>query len=145
MDPIYRTINILANKQRREFEKKTESKSYSGAEGRVLDYLLKVNKEEVFQKDIEREFGLRPPTATTLLHNMEKRGLIERFALNNDARYKTIVLTEKAMQLKDALFYDMNKMEQKMLRDISQEDLKIWNKVSHSIIENLAESRKENE
>ena len=38
---------------------------------------------DVFQKDIEEEYSLRPPTATELL---KKNGLIYREAVASDAR-----------------------------------------------------------
>ena len=91
--PIYRQINILANRQRRHFDRLTAEAPFSGAQGRVLHYLLSHPDEEIFQKDIEEEFGLRPSTATTLLQSMERKGLLRREPSEKDARYKKLTLT----------------------------------------------------
>lgn len=90
LSPIYRQINILANRQRRHFDRLTAEAPFSGAQGRVLHYLLDHPDEEIFQKDIEEEFGLRPSTATTLLQSMERKGLLRREPSEKDARYKKL-------------------------------------------------------
>ncbi len=56
-------------------------------------------KNDIFQKDIEEEFGLRPPTATALLKELEQRGLIRKEPVPYDARRKKIVVTEEALQV----------------------------------------------
>ncbi len=75
LSPIYRQINILANRQRRHFDRLTSDVPFSGAQIRVLHYLLdhQDQKEEIFQKDIEEEFGLRPSTATVLCRAWRKK------------------------------------------------------------------------
>ena len=44
---------------------------------------------------------MRRSTATAILQLMEKNGLIERKAVDYDARLKKIILTERAKQLAD--------------------------------------------
>lgn len=135
--PIYRLINILANRQRRHFDRLTAEAPFSGAQGRVLHYLLDHPDEEIFQKDIEEEFGLRPSTATTLLQSMERKGLLRREPSEKDARYKKLTLTPEAEKHRGALFAEMSQLTEKLAGSIAPDDLKTWQKVTEQMIKNL--------
>ena len=69
-----RSIKRLSNGISREMCAAFGSGMFSGAQGRTLHFLLAHTKIDIFQKDIEEEFGLRPPTATALLKELEQRG-----------------------------------------------------------------------
>ena len=135
--PIYRQINILANRQRRHFDRLTAEAPFSGAQGRVLHYLLDHPDEEIFQKDIEEEFGLRPSTATTLLQSMELKGLLRREPSEKDARYMKLTLTPEAEKHRGALFAEMSQLTEKLAGSIAPDDLKTWQKVTEQMIKNL--------
>ena len=96
-----RSIKRLSNGISREMCAAFGSGMFSGAQGRTLHFLLAHTKSDIFQKDIEEEFGLRPPTATALLKELEQRGLIRKEPVPYDARKKKIVVTEEALQYKD--------------------------------------------
>lgn len=56
------SIKRLSNGISREMCAAFGSRMFSGAQGRTLHFLLAAHtKHDVFQKDIEEEFGLRPP------------------------------------------------------------------------------------
>ena len=95
---------MLSNLIRRHFSTFSFHGTLSGAQGKTLHFILARGQEcDVFQKDIEEEYSLRPPTATKLLKDMEKNGLIYREAVPYDARLKRIVATEKAMQYQELI------------------------------------------
>ena len=139
--PIYRQINILANRQRRHFDQLTADVPFSGAQIRVLHYLLdhqdQNHKEEIFQKDIEEEFGLRPSTATVLLQGMEKKNLLIREPSAQDGRCKKLTPTAQAAKYCEMLFSEINELTEKLTRSIAPDDLKTWQKVTKQIIKNL--------
>lgn len=93
---------------------------------------------DVFQKDIEEEYSLRPPTATELLKKMEKNGLIYREAMANDARMKRIVVSEKALQYKDMVIADITALEEELTKDISQNELDIFFRVIEKMLDNIS-------
>ena len=64
-----RAVGRLSNKLRRKLDAFSSRKEFSGSQGRTLHFLL-AQTEDVFQKDVEEEFGIRPPTATELLKQM---------------------------------------------------------------------------
>jgi lexA DNA binding domain len=110
----------------------------SGAQGNVLDYILVESENHpVYQKEIEKEFGLRPPTATELLRTLEGKGLIVRVPEENDARYKRIVFQDKAAGIKDALRTEIEESEALLLRGISKEEKEIFLRVAQKMLENL--------
>ena len=43
---------------------------YSGTEGKALHFILAHDDSELFQKDLEDEFGLRPPSASALVKKL---------------------------------------------------------------------------
>ena len=63
---IGRELKKLSNKIHREIDKFASKSELTGAEGRVLHFLLG-HEESLFQKDIEVELGLRSSTATEIL------------------------------------------------------------------------------
>ena len=75
---IARYIGILANRLRREIDALASCGEYSGAEGKILHFILAHTDSEIFQKDLEEEFGMRPSSASALIKKMEQNGLITR-------------------------------------------------------------------
>ena len=87
-------INRISNRLRRRSGKAQETIGITGAKGNILNYiLLESEKHNVYQKDIEKEFGLRPSTATEVLKNLEEEELIVRIQDEEDGRYVKIVFT----------------------------------------------------
>ena len=130
-------ISKLSNKIRRKMDAFSTKESFSGSQGRVLHFLL-AQTEDVFQKDIEEEYSLRPPTATALLKKMEENGLIFRESLPNDGRMKKIVVTEKALQYKDIVMSDITQLEDELTTDISESDMDIFFKVLEKMLNNIS-------
>lgn len=66
----------------------------------VIDYISRnENKQNIFQKDIEKEFNIRRASATSALKLMETKDLIVRVPMPEDARLKRIMLTVKARKM----------------------------------------------
>ena len=66
--------------------------------GWIIEYLYRHRNEPVFQRDIEREFSITRSTVTNILQLMERKGYITRQSVEQDARLKQLVLTEKGRQ-----------------------------------------------
>lgn len=134
---ISRYIGILANRFRRELDALSFRGIYSGTEGKALHFILAHGDSDLFQKDIEEEFGLRPPSASALIKKMESHGLITRVPVSYDGRYKKIVASEKAMRHKDTVLRDVKDLESRLLDGIPEDDLKVWLATTKKMIENL--------
>ena len=64
--------------------------SVTGTHGWVIRYLYDNREKDIFQKDIEKTFGIRRSTVTVMLKTMEKNGLITRGSVPYDSRLKKI-------------------------------------------------------
>lgn len=133
-----RYISKLSNKLRRNLDMLSSRKEFSGSQGRTLHFLL-AQTEDVFQKDIEEEYSIRPSTATELLKQMEKNGLIVREPAAYDNRLKKIVVTDKAMRYKQQVIEDLTALEETLVKGISEADLQIFFKVVEKMMDNLSE------
>ena len=68
-------------------------------------------KHSIYQKDIEKEFGLRPSTATEVLKALEKKELICRVSEKQDARLKRIEFTSKAEEIRHLIAAEIGESE----------------------------------
>ncbi len=132
-----RYISKLSNKLRRKIDAFSSRENLSGSQGRVLHFLL-AQTGDVFQKDIEEEYSLRPPTATELLKKMERDGLIHREAMPNDARMKRIIVSEKALQYRDVVVADITHLEDELTRGISSADMDTFFSVIEKMLDNIS-------
>ena len=133
-----RAVGKLSNKLRRQLDMLSSRKEFSGSQGRTMHFLL-AQTEDVFQKDIEEEYGIRPSTASQLLKQMEKNGLIVRESVSYDNRLKKIVLTEKALKYKGQVVDDLTRLEETLVQGISQEELNMFFHVIRKMTDNLSE------
>lgn len=133
-----RYVSKLSNKLRRKLDMLSSRKEFSGSQGRTLHFLL-AQTEDVFQKDIEEEYGIRPSTATELLKQMEKNGLILREPVSYDNRLKKIVLTEKALRYRNQVVDDLTGLEEILIKGIPQEKLNVFFEVIEKMMDNLSE------
>lgn len=132
-----RYITKLSNTLRRKIDAFSSRSVFSGTQGRTLHYIL-AQTNDVFQKDIEEEFSLRPPTATELLKKMEQNGLIYRETLTEDARKKRIILSKTALQYKETVMQDLAHLEEELTKDISKSELDLFIKVIEKMLDNIS-------
>ncbi len=62
-------------------------------------FFIQHSERDIFQKDLEKEFGLKRPTVSLGLNHMEELGLIERRSVESDARLKKITITKRALDI----------------------------------------------
>lgn len=132
-----RYISKLSNKLRRKIDMLSSRKEFSGSQGRTLHFLL-AQMEDVFQKDIEEEYSIRPSTATELLKQMEKNELITREAVAYDNRLKKITVTDKALMYKSQVIKDLTELEESLIKDIPEEQLQTFLTVIEKMLANLS-------
>lgn len=84
----------VSNHLRRYIDNKTAGYGLTHMQSMIIRFLIHKGNEPVYQKDIEREFGIRRSSVTTILQLMEKNGFITRGSDEKDARLKRIFLTD---------------------------------------------------
>lgn len=135
------SVRTLNNLIKRDVEKSPvyRMERASGLHGWAIGYFYDHNHENVFQRDFEEHFSIRRSTASNMLRLMEENGLIERVRVEDDARLKRIVLTERAVQLHKMILEDIEKREQRLRNGISREELDSFFCVLDKIKANLEE------
>lgn len=135
-------IRTLNNLIKRDFEK-SKNEMFGNAtdvHGWAIGYFYDNSHKDIFQRDFENHFSIRRSTATKILQLMEKNGLINRVSVENDARLKKIVLTEKAVEIHKRITADIEKREKRLKNGISKEELDTFFKVANQIRTNLEEN-----
>ena len=133
-------INKISNRLRRRSKKTQEILGITGAKGNILNYILvESERHNVYQKEIEEEFGHRPSTATEVLKHLEEENLIVRIPDETDGRYKKIVFTDKAEKIRNALKGEIEASEAVLLRGITREEQEIFMRITKKMLENLEE------
>ncbi len=136
-----KVINKISNRLRRRSAALQEKLGISGAQGNVLHYILiDGRKRPVYQKDIEKEFGLRPSTATEALKNLEAKGLICRISEKQDGRLKRIELTSKAEEIRHLITSQIAESENLLLKGITEEERRIFIEIGKKMLKNLDEA-----
>lgn len=131
-------INKISHRLRRRSQAVQESIGISEAQGRILNYILAADsRRDVYQKDIEEEFDLRPPTASSILRSLEKQEMILRVPDERDGRLKKLVFTEKAGRIRKALEEEIVETERRLLTGISEEEKETFLRLAEKMLHNL--------
>ncbi len=101
------------------------SPELSGARGMVLGCIARRNREgvPVYQRDIEERFHIRRSSVTALLKAMEQDGFITRTAVKQDARLKSLALTEKGWACAAALKSCIEQFERELCAGLDDKAL----------------------
>ncbi len=122
------------------FVDSVSDKNITGLQGHILSFIRRNSrKSDVFQKDVENEFGIRRSTATGILQSMEKNGLLTREAVPYDARMKKIVLTEKALNLHNQIIERLERMERQLRDHIEADEIDAFFAIADKIMRNIPE------
>lgn len=122
-------LRMLNNSVRRYIDRYAEGKkaldSLSCSNGWIIGYVCEMNScgKDVYQRDLENNFGITRSTASKVLGLMEKKGLIERVSVSHDARLKRIVPTEKSIEIGRFIRNDNEKLELQLKKGFSPQEL----------------------
>lgn len=103
----------------------------------ILKYLKDNENEEIYQVDIERHFNMKKSTVSKLLSSMEEEKFISRKSIEKDARYKKIIIGEKAKELKCEIFKEKDEITMKLFENVTIDELEVFNNVLNKINRNL--------
>ncbi|MDN5299227.1 MAG: hypothetical protein PWP51_1780 [Clostridiales bacterium] len=115
-----------------------EIERVTGNNGWIIGYLANHSDREIFQKDIEEHFTIARSTASKVLSLMERKGLIERQAVEQDARLKKIVLTDKAWKIREVMTKDADAMEKTLMTGFSEAEIETLTSYIDRMKENIS-------
>ena len=105
----------------------------------VLDYLFHTNKEEVNQRDVEKNLNLKNPTVTGILKRLDEKGFILCVPNATDKRKKNIYLTEKAYDIQRKMEADRRKLDRELTRGLTKKEVAALRKGLEKLLYNIAE------
>ena len=135
---VARSISKLSNYLRRRLDRVTVGHMFTGAEARLLRFILLNQQSPLCQRDIEEEYAMRAASVSQLLAGMEREGLIQRQSDENDSRMKRIYASESAILYADKVTEEIDQIEADLTKGISAEDLRVFQEVVDKMLSNLA-------
>lgn len=111
---IGKMMKILSNLIRRRIENELNLKGMevTSSQARIISFVYRQSQvRNVYQRDIEMEFDIRRSTVTNTLQLLEKNGYILRVSVDEDARLKKILLTDKGIEIYEVLRLSIKKVE----------------------------------
>lgn len=94
----------------------------TGSQFKILMVLYKSPAGSVRQTDIETKFSMTNPTVTGLVQKLEAKDLVNRMPHPEDKRSKVLVLTDRAMEMKEELLALADSLEQQMTANLTAEE-----------------------
>lgn len=112
--------------------------------GWILRYLYEHQDAEIYQKDIEKYFGICRSGVTNIIQALEKKGLVYRASVASDARLKKVMLTEAGRESHEKLGEIFKRMDAELEEGITEEELQAFLRVTRKVHLNLRKMRGEN-
>lgn len=116
-------ISILVKKSALTFDKLSNQLltpyDLTGSQFKILMVLYHTPEGSVRQADIEAKFSMTNPTVTGLVQKLEAKGLVRRVPHPGDKRSKVLVLTERAMAMRDELLALADSLERQMTTNLN--------------------------
>ena len=140
-----KVINRISNRLRRRSAALQETLGMSGTQGNILNFILvEGQKHSIYQKDIEKYFGICRSAVTNIIQTLEKKGYICRASVANDARLKKVMLTEKGRENHEKLGEIFQKMDAQLEEGITEEELHAFMHVIDKVYYNMGKMKGEN-
>ena len=133
-------IRTLSNLIRRDVERNIanmDPKPNGRIHGWAINYFYENRDRDIFQKDFEEKFSIRRSTASNMLKLMEKDGYIKRVSVENDARLKKIVLTDKTVKIHTKICEDIAAREKKLRKGLTDEELETFFRITEKLKKNM--------
>lgn len=141
---IGKEVKEFANLLSRITESNSNELGITFSQGKFLHFVDVMSREgPLYQKDLERELGIRPSSATEMLQKLEALSLIARRDDKRDRRIKIVELTDRGIEVEKAIFTKLCQLEETVTRGVSEEDLQVFFNVLDKLKTNLSELREE--
>lgn len=123
---IGKRLKVLSNLIRRKVENKITQRGMevTSSQARIIGFVYRQSQiRNVYQRDIEVEFDIRRSSVTNTLQLLEKNGYISRVSVDEDARLKKILLTEKGIGIHEGLRKSIFEVEEALSTVYTTEEL----------------------
>lgn len=133
------TVKQINNIYEKELNERLKKLGITSSQCAVLDYLFHTNKEEVNQRDVEKNLSLKNPTVTGILKRMEEKGFILSVPNAADKRKKNIYLTEKAYDIQRKMDADRRKLDKRLTIGLTKKEVDALSRGLEKVLYNISE------
>ena len=137
--PIGFLVKQINNVFEKELNERLKDIGIISSQCAVLDYLFHTSKEEVSQRDVEKNLNLKNPTVTGILRRLDEKGYILCVPNAHDKRKKNIYLTEKAYDIQRRMEADRRKLDRELTRGLTKREVEALRKNLEKLLYNIAE------
>lgn len=119
-------IHRLSNRIKRYMDANSDRQqleAITGSNGWIIRFLSDHEDRDVYQKDLEAEFGITRSTASKVIRLMEQKGLVKRQGVLHDARLKKLTLTDKSRELSREMHQIGDAMDCRLLSGFAPEEI----------------------
>jgi DNA-binding MarR family transcriptional regulator len=131
-------IKILNTAIERTLNKEMAELGITYTQATVIGFLRKSSDKEICQKDVETNLGLTHPTVSSILSRLEEKGLIMTTPFSNDRRYKKIFLTDKSMDMAEAIQRKIEKISEDAFYGINEDRIEELSTLIKQIVRNIS-------
>lgn len=135
---IYRLNNIINRHISKNVPEECMELSYTNT--RIIRFIADEKERNVYQKDVEKEFGITRSTASRVLMLMEEKGLVTRHSVEHDARLKKLMLTEKSQRMNDLMHEKSLLLDEVLMRGFSDEEVSQLQTFIQRMTDNVVEA-----
>lgn len=96
----------------------------AGSNGWIIKYIFS-SKRAVYQRDLEKEFGINRSSASKSVDALVERGLVIREHIPEDGRLKKLTLTEKGQKIAEQFAARENCADKALTNGFSINDKKL--------------------
>lgn len=125
-------LSVSQNKVFKYFSKLLEEYGVTPAQYGVLNCLWR--EGQLSPKQIGEMVHLEAPTVSGILDKMQKAGLIERSVDPNNRRNVLVIATQKSNEIREEVEAATNKLNDKVLQDLTESDTEALKKALEAII-----------
>ena len=104
---------------------------------KIIDFLEENKDKDIYQKDLEKNLNVSKAAISGVIKTMEKKGIVEKIPVLNDARKNKIILSEKSMQFYQEKIKDMKLVSEELVSGISEAELQEFKRILSKMKENL--------
>lgn len=137
--PIGFMIKQINNVYEKDLNERLKKIGITSSQCAVLDYLFHTGKDEISQRDVEKNLNLRNPTVTGILKRLDEKGYVLCVPNAADRRKKNIYLTEKAYDIQKRMEQDRRKLDRELTRGMTKRETAALTRNLEKLLNNIAD------
>lgn len=142
LGPLIKAVNTLFERELdNQLSARTDVPNLTGAQARLLGYLLTHAETIVYQRDLENIFHLSRPTINGLVKRLRENNFITVFPSSEDKRFKQVQLTKTTREQMEAHQKDFEnifvRIEGQMTKGMTENDVETFRILLGICLKNL--------